>query len=601
MPFGAHYSPEERTTRLRLWAPAAARVELGLADAAGTLRWHPMAAADAGWFELARDDAGPGTRYCFRADGGLPVPDPASRCQADDVHGPSLVVDPTAFTWSDGDWRGRPWEDAVFYELHVGAFSPGGDYIGVIEHLDHLRRLGVTAIELMPVADFPGARDWGYDGVLPFAPDTRYGPPEDLKRLVQEAHARDLMVFLDVVYNHFGPEGNYLGLYAPQFFTERHHTPWGAAVNFDGEHSHWVRQFFIHNALYWLEEFHLDGLRFDAVHAVFDDRRPDIFEELAAAVHAGPGRERRIHLVLENERNQTRYLGPERYRAQWNDDAHHALHVLTTGEADGYYQDYHEHPTRDLGRCLAEGFAYQGEPSAYRHGERRGEPSGHLPPSAFVNFLQNHDQIGNRACGERIAALAPPEAVCAATAILLLAPSPPLLFMGQEWGTRRPFPFFCDFGADLRRAVVEGRRREFARFSEFQDPARRERIPDPTAAATFASAVLDWAEPQTEEGRRILALHRELLCLRHREVMPRIKGMSGHAGGFETFGRTGLNARWQLADGSILHLQANLGRSLIAGPGRPNGRVLYQTHPAHAGGIVPAWAVTAILDSHGEL
>ncbi|MGH8600654.1 MAG: alpha-amylase family glycosyl hydrolase, partial [Burkholderiales bacterium] len=343
MPFGAQLQ-DDGDVRFRLWAPAARQVDLYLEDEAAH-RFLPMAALpapDAGWFALTTPQAAGGSRYRFRIDGGQLVPDPASRWQPRDVHGASEVIDALAWDWDDGGWHGRPWHEAVFYELHVGAFTPDGTFAGVGARLDHLAALGVTAIELMPVADFPGARNWGYDGVLPFAPDGRYGRPDALKQLVAAAHARGLMMFIDVVYNHFGPDGNYLHLYAPQFFTDRHHTPWGNAINFDGQQSRTVRGFFIHNALYWLEEYRFDGLRLDAVHAIVDESEPDILTELSAAVRDGPGRERQIHLVLENDANEARYVArddhgsPCAYSAQWNDDVHHALHVIATGEHGGY-------------------------------------------------------------------------------------------------------------------------------------------------------------------------------------------------------------------------------------------------------------------------
>jgi maltooligosyltrehalose trehalohydrolase len=466
MPFGAE-ARENGTTRFRLWAPAASAVELWLPDREQGIA---MPRDAAGWAELVTPDAPPGTRYSFRIDGVFLVPDPASRYQPDDVHGPSEVVDPSAYPWSDAPWRGIAPERLVFYELHVGTFTPTGTFHALAERLEHLAALGVTAVELMPVADFPGRWGWGYDGVLPFAPDSSYGRPETLKALVEACHARGLAVFLDVVYNHFGPEGNYLHRYAPAFFSQGHKTPWGDAINLDEPGCEVARAFVVHNALYWLEEFHLDGLRIDAVHAMPDSSGEHVLTQLARAVAEGPGRDRRIHLVLENDTNEARYLvraGPDRrplYQAQWNDDLHHALHVMLTGETAGYYEDY-QPPARHLARCLTEGFAFQGQFSPYR-GRARGEPSVGLPPTSFVGFLQNHDQVGNRALGERITALAPPEAVRAATAVLLLAPPLPLLFMGQEWAAPEPFLFFSDLGPDFGRLVSEGRRRAFARFPE---------------------------------------------------------------------------------------------------------------------------------------
>jgi len=591
--------------RFRLWAPAASSVGVRLEDARPALL--AMAPAGGGWWQLDCVHAAPGSRYRFQIDGGLLVPDPASRANPDDVHAASRVVDPLAFDWDDGHWRGRPWEEAVIYELHVGTFTPPGTFAGVEGKLDYLRELGVTAIELMPVADFPGQRNWGYDGVLAFAPDASYGTPEDLKSLVRSAHARGLMVFLDVVYNHFGPEGNYLHAYAPQFFTRRHHTPWGAAISFDGEDSRTVRDFFIHNALYWLEEYHVDGLRLDAVHAILDDSEPHILTELAQAVRAGPGRDRHVHLVLENDANEAHYLGvrpgaPRSYDAQWNDDVHHALHVLATGERDGYYADYADAPLASLGRCLAEGFAYQGEPSAYRNGRPRGEASRGLRPSAFVSFLQNHDQVGNRAFGERIGRLAPPERIRAAAAILLLAPQPPLLFMGEEWAAREPFPFFCDFEPELAGKVTAGRRGEFARFDRFRDEGARLLIPDPGASATFESARLDWEVQGQPEHAECLAFHRRLLAVRAREIVPRLRGAS--AGTCPDLSdrdsSDGLLAvRWELGDGSRLHLTANLRDAPRPRVDLPAGRLLYATSErlgdALTGSALPAWAVVWTL------
>ena len=598
MPFGCEPLADGRV-RFALWAPAAEAVAVHLGEADETVALEP---GPDGWFTLVTDRAQPGSRYAYVIDGRPPVPDPASRLQAEDVHGPSVVAEPGAFDWEDEDWQGRPWEEAVFYELHVGTFTPEGTFRAARERLEELAALGVTAVELMPVADFPGDRGWGYDGVLPFAPDRRYGTPEALKALVDAAHDLGLMVFLDVVYNHFGPEGNYLHQYAPEFFTDRHHTPWGAAINFDGPGSRWVREFFIHNALYWLEEYHFDGLRLDAVHAICDDSKPDILQELAARVAAGPGRDRHCHLVLENDHNRAHYM-EEGYAAQWNDDLHHALHVLLTGEDEGYYQDYADEPARHLARCLAEGFAYQGDPSAYRDGARRGEPSAQLPPTAFVGFLQNHDQTGNRAFGERITELAPAPAVRAALSVILLAPAPPLLFMGQEWGTRRRFPFFCDLGDDLAEAVTEGRRREFTRFSAFRDPEQRARIPDPMAGETYRSAVLAPEEPADPAAATWLDLHRELLAIRRQEVIPRLAGIPAGPARAAALTPRAVTAEWRLGDGARLVLHANLGPETLENVILPNGRTLHAL-PVEAASVVatgrlPAWAAVWTL-AEGE-
>ncbi|WP_235907868.1 malto-oligosyltrehalose trehalohydrolase [Siccirubricoccus phaeus] len=571
MPFGAELRAEG--VCFRLWAPSHEAVGVELDCATAPL---PMRHAGAGWHELLTDLAGPGTRYRFVLPDGLRVPDPASRFQPEDVHGPSEVVDPAAYLWTDAGWRGRPWEEAVLYELHVGAFTPEGSFRAAIGKLDHLVALGITAIEIMPVAEFPGARGWGYDGVLPFAPDASYGRPEDLKALVDAAHARGLMVLLDVVHNHFGPEGNYLWSVAPEFFTERHHTPWGAAINFDGPGSETVREFFLHNALYWVEEFHLDGLRLDAVHAMLDDSPRHILQELAERLRAAAP-EREIHLVLENEHNEARRLRrdaagrPLQHTAQWNDDLHHVLHVAATGESSGYYAEYLG-DTRKLGRALAEGFAFQGEDMPYR-GHPRGEPSAGLPPAAFIGFIQNHDQIGNRAFGERLGALTSPAALRAIAATYLLLPQVPMLFMGEEWAAPQPFPFFCDLGPDLAEAVREGRRAEFARFPEFADPARRARIPDPMAEATFQSAKLRWEQAEQAPHAEWLGWYRRVLAVRQAEIVPRLPGIR-HGGAFEVLGESAVTVRW---DGGkdVLHLAANLSpRPLDVA--LPPGRVLWQ-------------------------
>jgi malto-oligosyltrehalose trehalohydrolase/4-alpha-glucanotransferase len=518
------------------------------------------------------------------------------------VHGPSEVIDPAAYAWRDTGWRGRPWEEAIVYELHVGAFTPEGTFRAAIDRLDHLVSLGVTAIQIMPVADFPGRWNWGYDGVLPYAPDSSYGRPEDMKALVETAHECGLMVMLDVVYNHFGPEGNYLHAIASEAFTDRHRTPWGAAINMDGPESGPVRAYFIHNALYWIEEYHLDGLRLDAVHAILDDSPKHLLEELAERVYAAVP-DRPVHLVLENEENQASRLvrgedgRPRWYTAQWNDDVHHVLHVAASGEAKAYYADYHG-DTEKLGRALAEGFAFQGEQMPYR-GHARGEPSAALPPTAFVAFIQNHDQVGNRAFGDRLSHFAPAEAVRAVAATYLLLPQVPMLFMGEEWAAAQPFPFFADFGPELAEAVRKGRREEFARFPEFQDPATRERIPDPTVEATFAAAKLRWEDVTQPEHADWLDWYRRVIAARHAEIVPRLAGLCAD-GRYEVLGEGAVVVRWPLGGGSTLTLAANLSDIRVEGFAPTSGRVIWREGEPGEGGEFGPWAVRWSIEGRSE-
>lgn len=587
MPFGARLLPEGGAL-FRLWAPDAKRVELVLG---GTPQ--PMRSEPGGW-HTARAAARAGDRYAFRLEDGLTVPDPASRHNPDDVHAASALVDPTAFDWPDDGWRGRPWHEAVIYELHIGCFTAAGTFAAAVDQLDDLVALGVTAIELMPVADFPGRRGWGYDGVLPFAPEASYGAPDDLKRLVAAAHARGLMVLLDVVYNHFGPDGNYLHAYASPFFNPGVHTPWGAAINFDGEGSRTVRDFFLHNALYWIDEFHLDGLRIDAVHAMHDRSPLHFVDELARAVRAGPGRTRPVHLVLENDANDAAHLvrdgdgRPQRADAQWNDDLHHALHVLASAETDGYYLDYADQPLGHFGRALAEGFAYQGEASAFRGGEPRGTPSAQLPPLAFVNSLQTHDQVGNRAFGERLAALAAAQErdtlLCALVACVLLAPSPPMLFMGEEFAAASPFLYFCDFAGELARAVTEGRRAEFARFAAFAGVAQRALIPDPNAESSFLRSKLDWAERRRDGHAQWWAHYQHLLALRRERLMPWLPG--ARSGRATLAGSDCLQLCWPLGAGRRWHLRLNLAASALPLLSPLPGEIVYASIEA-AQGLAP--------------
>ena len=556
--------------RFRLWAPGADRVDLHLPDLQGHPVFLPMSTPDKGWYELIVPEARPGDLYQFRINGDLLTPDPTSRAQAGDIHGPSIVTDPDEFLWRDDDWQGRPWHECILYEIHVGTFTPKGTFEGVMERLDYLRELGITAIELMPVAHFPGQANWGYDGALLFAPFSGYGRPEELKTLVQAAHNRQMAVFLDVVYNHFGPEGNYLYVYARDtFFTDKYHTPWGDAINFAPDSGRVCRDFFIGNALYWLKEYHLDGLRFDAVHAIYDDSEPHILTEIAETVHREIT-DRRVHLVLENDKNEARFLSgkprenPGRYEAQWNDDIHHACHVLLTGETGGYYMDYADSPIDHLGRCLCEGFTYQGEYSPYR-AEKRGEKSSHLPAACFVSFLQNHDQIGNRAMGERLTALSKADELITAATLILLAPPPPLLFMGEEHGSLQPFYYFCDFGPELAADVTEGRRREFERFPEFADEQGREQIPDPNARQTFIDSRINWTEAASPLGLELYKYYRKLLDLRRTVVIPLLADLVPDNAGYSRLSDKALTAWWFTRDNRKLSVFCNLGNRPVDG------------------------------------
>lgn len=545
------------TTRFSLWAPDAESVAL-LIENGERLQ---MTALQDGWYSIEAP-VGAGTPYQYLIDDELQVPDPASRAQAGDVHQPSLVVDPNGYQWRNLDWQGRPWHETVLYELHVGAF---GGYAQIEERLAALAELGVTAIELMPIAEFPGDRNWGYDGVLPYAPEASYGTPEQLKQLIDAAHGHGLMVFLDVVYNHFGPDGNYLGRYAKHFFREDQHTPWGDAIDFRRRE---VRDFFIDSALMWLKEYRFDGLRLDAVHAIPER---GFLLELAERVHAETPLGRHVHLVLENEDNRVSLLEGG-YTAQWNDDGHNVMHTLLTGESQGYYADYSQDATDKLAKFLGEGFIYQGQKN--RHGEPRGEPSAHRSPTSFVLFLQNHDQIGNRAFGERLPSLADPDALRAATAVLLLSPMIPLLFMGEEWGARQPFLFFTSHHGELADAVREGRRGEFADFAEFADAETRARIPDPNAPETFEASRPDFTSATEPGHAEWLALYRTLLQIRHAQIIPRLPGSRFF--GSAALGKSAVLARWKLGDGSTLRLELNLGTAAvpITAP-RGNARLLF--------------------------
>jgi maltooligosyltrehalose trehalohydrolase len=564
LPFGAELQTDG-TTQFRLWAPSVEHVML---ERDGHVA-EPMHADAGGWHSIACP-APAGTRYRYRMPDGLAVPDPASRQQAPDVHDPSVVVDPNAYEWKNTAWQGRPWHEAVVYELHAGAM---GGFSGIRQRLGELKDLGFTAIEIMPVADFPGGRNWGYDGVLPYAPDTAYGTPAELKALVDAAHGLGLMVMLDVVYNHFGPDGAYLHAFAKPFFREDISTPWGAAIDFRRPE---VCDYFKQNALYWLMEYRFDGLRFDAVHAISEE---GFLRDLADSIRAGVEPGRQVHLVLEHENNRAALLrtGPDApgFDGQWADDFHHCMHVLLTGESEGYYEDFQD-ATALLATCLHDGFAYQGQPSPHL-GRPRGEPSGHLPTTDFVVCLQNHDQIGNRAMGERLTTLADPGKLHAAMAMMLLSPFIPMLFMGEEHGAKHPFLFFTSHNEDLAKLVREGRRAEFKHFAAFQDEKRRAAIPDPNAASTFDASVPDNADPGWAEF-----VH-GLLATRRDRIVPVLPGCRSVES--RVLAPGAVRATWRMKDGQQLTLALNLGSAPVDAS-LPDGPPLF---------LYPAGAATAML------
>jgi maltooligosyltrehalose trehalohydrolase len=504
---GATYLGDSQC-HFQVWAPSAQEVEVHIiAPGEETAR---LARDQWGYHQATLNGVGPGTLYYYRLDGNLERPDPASRHQPQGVHGPSEVIDP-GFPWEDRHWHGIPLREYVIYELHVGTFTTEGTFEAIIPHLDELKELGVTAVELMPVAQFPGERNWGYDAVGLFAVQYSYGGPQGLKALVNACHQKGLAVVLDVVYNHLGPEGNYLGEFGP-YFTQRYSTPWGSALNFDGPHSDDVRRFFIENARYWITEFHIDALRLDAVHAILDHSPRTFLEDLVAEVGEQADQlDRRAYLIAESAANDVRLLksqemGGYGLDSQWSDDFHHCLHTLLTGEQNGYYQDYGK--VHHLAKALREGFAYSGEYSTYRR-RRHGSSSNDIPAQRFVVCAQNHDQVGNRMRGERLSKIISFKALKLSAGMLLLSPFIPLLFMGEEYGETAPFPYFISHtDPDLVEAVRKGRKEEFAAFQQMGES------PDPQDEGTFKSARLSHELRNQGRHRTLLELYRELLALR---------------------------------------------------------------------------------------
>jgi maltooligosyltrehalose trehalohydrolase len=504
---------EDGSAQFSVWGPRVERVSL-LLTRDGSASDHPMTRGADGVHDVRIADVPPGSDYLFRLDAERDRPDPVSRCQPMGVHGPSRVIDPAAFRWSDSSWAGLESGDLILYEIHVGTFTRAGTFDAAADRLPYLRELGITAIELMPVAQFPGRRNWGYDGVHPYAPQMSYGGPDGLRRLVDAAHQTGLGVYLDVVYNHLGPEGNYLSEFGP-YFTDRYATPWGLAINFDGRDSDQVRRYFIDNALYWITEYHIDGLRLDAVHAIFDFSARHILEEIASAVHAeAKATGRRIQVVAESDLNDPRLVrsldrGGYGLDATWSDDFHHAIHVTLTGERRGYYMDFGN--IEHVAKVYRDKFALDGVYSQYRR-RRHGAPATDLPADRFVVFVQNHDQVGNRARGERLSRLVSFEQRKLAAALLLLSPYVPLIFMGEEYGETKPFFYFVDHGdPELNEAVRRGREREFASF-DWSSP-----IAEPGAEATFEASVLEPDRAAQAPHRQLLALYRDLIQQRRSE------------------------------------------------------------------------------------
>lgn len=543
----------------RVWAPASEAVDV-IVYGPDAERVHPLAAGADGWFAGVVDGIGAGARYRYRLDGGDAYPDPASRSQPEDVHGASEVVDPSIFPWTDDGWMGVSIEDAVIYELHVGTATEEGTFDALIPRLDEIAALGATVVEPMPVAEFPGARNWGYDGTFLYAPESSYGGPEAFRRFVDAAHARGLAVVLDVVYNHLGPEGNYLhAVTGGQYFTSRHCTPWGDAIDYARTP---VREFAIQNAIHWALEYHVDGLRLDATHAILDDSPVHLLEELVARVREALPEGRHFVVIAEDERNERKVvLAPPRGHgldAVWADDFHHQLRRHTAGDHEAYFADY-AGTAEELAETLRRGWFYEGQKSE-NHGIPRGTSAEGLPVTAFVHCIQNHDQVGNRAMGDRLTETVDAPVYRAASALLLLTPYTPLLWMGQEWAATTPFQYFTDHPEELGKLVTEGRRKEFGKFSAFADPAVREHIPDPQSEETFARSRLRWEERESGTHAGTLALYRELLRLRR--AHPALRERDRSRFGVIPLGERGIALRRDSADGESVLLVASFGGAL---------------------------------------
>ena len=591
MPFGASVLPEGGV-RFRLFAPACAHVDLILFDHEQPMRMQRDAE---GWHELTTRAAGAGSRYKFRLPDGLTVADPASRFQPEDVEGPSEVIDPGAYAWQDDRWQGLPWHELVFYEAHVGTWTPEGTYLAAIGKLEHLVNLGVNALELMCLASFPGEWGWSYDPVLFFAPESTYGRPEDLKALIDAAHARGIAVFLDVVYNHFGPVGNYIPRHFPQICSPRHETPWGKGLNFDSAGSSNVREFIVHNALYWIEEFHVDGLRLDATHTLIDTCSTHILDELRTRVAALP-LTRKVHLVVEHEQNIAHKVGraPDGgipfYAAQWNYD----IPRLLTAVFGDFCTPGTERETEYAALGVAQGFVVPRPDSDE-------PPRDYMaPPTSFISYIQTHDLVGNRIEGDRIASNAPAEVIRALVALYLLMPQIPLLFMGEEWNSATPFPFFADYrGKAAGEHMNELRREGFARMVPKPSQEQMDRAPDPQIRSTFEHAKLNWNDLREPAHAGWLTLYRDLLALRREKIVPRLARLHKYEGSHRVLGLGAWVCSWKLDDGACLHLAVNLcGRECEGVPQQP-GELLWMEGGSPRAGVLAPWTVRFQLELPG--
>jgi malto-oligosyltrehalose trehalohydrolase len=580
MPFGALL--DGKNTRFRIFAPAVEHMEIELIGLDETL---VMDTDGSGWHELITPAASTGSLYLYRLPDGTRVPDPASRFQPKDVHGPSEVVDASSYVWNDAAWRGRPWTEAILYELHFGTFTPEGTFAAAMDRLPYLVELGITAIELMCVADFAGNRNWGYDGVLLYAPDSAYGRPEDMKAFIDRAHALGIMIILDVVYNHFGPEGDFIAHYFPEICSNSHQTPWGHALNFDGPHSDVVREFIFHNALYWIEEFHVDGLRLDASHTMIDESEPNILDELRDRVSALDC-VRPIHLILENEQNIACRLGrnaagePTGYTAQWN---HDVTHLLGAVYSDLCTEDKLEE-TQRLTTALAEGFNIAAHESGAHH-------DCELPPTAFISFIQTHDLVGNRVFGDRVSAVAKVDPLRAISSIYLLLPQIPMLFMGEEWAASTPFPFFCDYHGQLADKVRAGRIDQLSHLDPAPTADELHRAPDPQAESTLRSAQLLWDELSEPDHAAWLDWYKRLLAVRKGVILPLLSGLQARCADAHVVAPGAFTVQWQLRDDIRLSLAANLCKTAREDLPAAPGRVVWTTGSASDDGHFGPWSV----------